>query len=447
MKNMKCYLSLVIFYWLWPNWSTAQVTSDPAGSPLTLDQCIEYALANRPAVRQSALDEEIGEREIKANLAGWLPQLSAQYNLQHYLKMPVTLFPNDNGQLTPRTIGTANSSALNLQLNQALYNNDVLLARRASRYVRTRNDQATTDARINTVVAVSKAFYDILLTQEQLRILDEALARQQKQQQDAMAQYQQGLVDKTDYQRASITLSNTRSDRRRSAESLKFKTAYLKELMGLTPEKPLQLAFDRAQMQQNIPADTTQGVVFANRVEYQQLETLKALQGLNVSYYRYGFLPSVSAFGNYNLVYQDNEFARLYNQSFPNSLVGLSVGVPLFQGTRRLQNLHRARLLDRRLDLDLANLKSQINTEYEQALANYKSDRNEWNVSQNNVTLAQDVYRIIKLQYDEGIKSYLDLITAETDLRTSELNYFNALYRVLASKLDLQRAQGNIPLK
>jgi outer membrane protein TolC len=200
-------------------------------------------------------------------------------------------------------------------------------------------------------------------------------------------------------------------------------------------------------MQQNIPADTTQGVVFANRVEYQQLETLKALQGLNVSYYRYGFLPSVSAFGNYNLVYQNNEFSRLYNQSFPNSLIGLSVGVPLFQGTRRLQNLHRAQLLDRRLDLDLVNLKNQIHTEYEQALANYKSDRNEWNVSRNNVTLAQDVYRIIKLQYDEGIKSYLDLITAETDLRTSELNYFNALYRVLASKLDLQRAQGNIPIK
>jgi outer membrane protein len=444
MKHVSFYLALVIFYWWWAPYTQAQVAPAPPAGALTLDQCIAYALANRPAVRQAGLDEEIGEKEIRASLAGWLPQVSANYNLQHYLKMPVTLFPNDDGQLSPRTIGTANASTLNLQLNQTLYNNDVLLASRAGRYVRNRNSQATAAARINTVVAVSKAFYDILLTEEQLRILDEAILRQQKQQKDALAQYEQGLVDKTDYQRATITLSNPGSDRKRAREAIRAKTAYLQELMGLTPEQGLHLAFDRNQMQQNIPADTTQGVNVANRIEFQQLETLKALQSLNIRYYRYGFLPQVSAFGNYNVVYQNNAFSQLYNQSFPNSLIGLSVGVPIFQGTRRLQNLHRAQLLDRRLDLDVIDLKNQIHSEYEQALANYKSDLNEWNISKNNVAMAQDVYRIIKLQYDEGIKAYLELITAETDLRTTELNYFNALYRVLASKLDLQRAQGQI---
>lgn len=447
MKQVKLCLSLVIFYWLWPLWSQAQVSVDPAAGPLTLEQCVAYALANRPAVRQSLVDAEISERENRIALAGWLPQLSANYNLQHYLKMPVTLFPNDAGQLSPRTIGTANSSTLNLQLSQTLFNNEVLMASRGTRYERARNEQATTYTRINTVVAVSKAFYDVLLTQQQLRILDEAIMRQQKQQKDALAQYQQGLVDKTDYQRASITLSNTRSDRRRSFEAIKAKTAYLKQLMGLAPDKNLLLAFDRQQMQQHIPADTTQGLNYGGRIEFQQLETAKALQGLTINYYRYGFLPSVSAFGSYNRVYQNNDFGRLFNQSFPNSLVGLSVGLPIFQGTRRLQHLRRAQLVDRRLNLEMTDLKNQISTEYEQALGSYKSDLQEWRISQDNVALAQDVYRIIKLQYDEGIKTYLDLITAETDLRTTELNYYNALYRVLASKLDLQRAQGQIPVQ
>ena len=444
MKNIICFLSLVLLCCWWPLASQGQPAS--ATGPLTLDQCIQFALANRPALRQSALDEEIGEREIRAGLAGWLPQLSAHYNLQHYLKMPVTLFPNDEGQLTRRTIGTANSSSMSLQLNQTLFNNDVVLARRGASHVRSRNDQATALTKIHTVVAVSKAFYDILLTQEQLRILDEAILRQQKQQQDAQAQYQQGLVDKTDYQRASITLSNTRSDRRRSQEAIKAKTSFLRELMGLAPDKGLTLAFDRQQMEQSVGADTAQALSYANRMEYRQLETAKALQGLHINYYRYGFLPSVSAFGNYNLVFQNQSFNRLYDQSFPNSLIGLSVGVPLFQGTRRLQQLRRAQLLDRRLDLDVEDLKNQLNTEYQQALANYKSDLQEWTTSRNNVGMAQDVYRILKLQYDEGIRTYLDLITAETDLRTTELNYYNALYQVLASKLDLQRAQGLIPV-
>jgi outer membrane protein TolC len=36
------------------------------------------------------------------------------------------------------------------------------------------------------------------------------------------------------------------------------------------------------------------------------------------------------------------------------------------------------------------------------------------------------------------------VITAETDLRTARINYFNALNQVLAAKVDVQRALGLI---
>lgn len=444
MKRLQLLWCLAVGLLWSPEETAAQVRTDSVAGGLTLEQCLAFALENRPAVQQAQLDERIGEREIRASLAGWLPQLGAQYNLQHYLKMPITLFPNDAGVPTPRTIGVANTSNVLLQANQTLYSNDVLQASRAARFVRLQDDQNTINTKINTVVTVSKAFYDVLLTQEQLRILNEAITRQQKQLNDAKAQYEQGLVDKTDFQRASITLSNILSDRKRALESVKFKHTYLKELMGFAPEKALKLAFNPTQMEGNISVDTTQNVTFANRIEYQQLQTQKQLQGLNINYFRWGFLPTVSAFANYNLVYQNNQFGDLFNQSYPNSLVGLSVGLPIFQGTRRIQNLRRAQLLDQRLDLDILDLRNRITSEYDQALANYKSDLTEWQTTKNNVVLAEDVYRIIKLQYNEGIKTYLDLITAETDLRVTQLNYFNALYRVLASKLDVQRAQGSI---
>ncbi|MGZ3955439.1 MAG: TolC family protein, partial [Flavisolibacter sp.] len=61
-----------------------------------------------------------------------------------------------------------------------------------------------------------------------------------------------------------------------------------------------------------------------------------------------------------------------------------------------------------------------------------------------NVSLAQEVYDVISLQYKAGIKTYLEVINAETDLRTSQINYFNALNQVLAAKVDAQRALGLI---
>jgi outer membrane protein TolC len=54
------------------------------------------------------------------------------------------------------------------------------------------------------------------------------------------------------------------------------------------------------------------------------------------------------------------------------------------------------------------------------------------------------VYDVIQLQYRSGIKSYLEVIASETDLRTAQINYYTAVYQVLASKLDVEKALGQI---
>jgi outer membrane protein TolC len=333
-----------------------------------------------------------------------------------------------------------------LQGTQLLYSNDVLLAARSRRFVRLRNSQNTTNFKIDVVTNVSKAFYDILLTQEQLRILDEAIVRQEKQLKDAFAQYEVGITDKIDYKRATISVKNAYAQRKTTAESLKGKYATLKQLMGYAPENNLALTYDTAQMIQQTRLDTTQQLAFEKRIEVQQLLTQKKLQRLNTDYYRLGFLPTLSGFVNYNRVYQNNDFSVLYDRAFPNSQAGLQLALPIFQGTRRLQNLRIAELEEERVDLDLFDTKNQINSEYEQALATYKSALNDLATQQENARDAQEIYNIVKLQYDEGIKTYLEVIVAETDLRTSQLNYYNSLFNVLASKLDVERALGVIAL-
>ena len=89
-------------------------------------------------------------------------------------------------------------------------------------------------------------------------------------------------------------------------------------------------------------------------------------------------------------------------------------------------------------------LRDSIQSEYTQALANYKSYLNDYYVQHDNLDLATDVYNTIYLQYKAGVKTYLDVIIAESDLRTSQVNYLNALYEVLSSKLDVEKALGTL---
>ncbi len=92
----------------------------------------------------------------------------------------------------------------------------------------------------------------------------------------------------------------------------------------------------------------------------------------------------------------------------------------------------------------MENLENQIGAQYSAAMASYRANMNEWRNAKENMDLSEEVYNTIKLQYDAGVKTYLELMTAETDLKTSQLNYLNALYAVLSSKLDIQKALGTV---
>jgi outer membrane protein len=48
------------------------------------------------------------------------------------------------------------------------------------------------------------------------------------------------------------------------------------------------------------------------------------------------------------------------------------------------------------------------------------------------------------VQYKSGIKTYLDVIVSQNDLISAQINYLDALYQLLTSKIDVQKALGQI---
>lgn len=429
----------------WPCLLKAQAVKDSLPPVVSLQECIRYALKNQPVLKQAVIDEEINERNIGIALSAWLPQVNGTGSYQHYFQLASSPIFNSTTNTTVVTqLGIKNTSALGLGANQTIYNNDVLLASRGARFSRRFYKQNTESTQIDVVSNVSKAFYNLLLSQKQLEIIDANIVRLRRALKDAYQQYQAGVVDKIDYKQATIALNNELSARKQTQETIKANVATLKELMGNADNRTINPVYDSTALVREIAVDTNVVANPTNRIEYQLLETTRSLQNLNVSYYRYGFLPSLSAFGNYNLSYLNNDLRRLYDQSYPNSYAGLTLAIPIFQGTRRLQNLRKARLQVNRADLDLVNSRNAISTEVTQALANYKSSYTELITQKQNVDLANEVYNVVFLQYREGIKTYLDVIIAQSDLRTSQINYNNALFTVLSSKVDLQRALGTL---
>lgn len=419
---------------------SAIAQSKDSSSTKTLEDCIKYALDNQTNIRQALIDEQITDREIRSQLSEWYPQINFSGNYQYNFQKSVGIF---NGTASP--VGTTNQSGAYFGLNQNIFNRDVIVAQQSAKDVRLSAKQNTINNRIAVVANVSKAFYDLLLSKQQIALLDTDIVLLSRSLKDAYNQYKGGIVDKTDYQRATITLNNANANRKTVLETQKSRLAVLKLFMSYPTDNGLDVVFDSARMKAEVLSfDTLQEVDIKNRIEFQQLVTEKRLYEYNLKYYKWGFLPTVSAFGEYNLNYYNDQFKGLYQNNYPNSYAGLSVTIPLFTGTKRIQQVRIAQLQIDRLNYNFTSLADSIRTQYVEALSSFKADLNNYYEQKANMDLAREVYNIIQLQYRSGIKTYLDVVVANNDLFSAQVNYTNAIFQVLSDRIDVERALGTL---
>lgn len=412
---------------------------------LSLRQCIAYALQHQPGLQQSLVRASIAKASNAISLSGWYPQVGVTANFNHYLQRPTSL-SNINGVETPVQTSVINTSTPALGVTQTIFNPALVYAAKVAPFNLKAAEQSIDSSKIDLVANVSKMFYSLLLTLQQIDVLQEDTARLGESMRTAYHQYIGGIVDETDYLQATISLNTSMVQLKQADESVWPQYASLKQFMGYPPEGQFNVIYDSTEMLKDIPIDTTAQLQYENRIEFKQLAVQKKQQHQLTNYYQKFFLlPTLSAFYNYNYAFQNNAFTMLYNTVYPNSIVGLTLSLPVFTGFSRTQNLRRSRLQEQILDWNETGLKSSIYTEYATALANYKSNVYNMRQMKDNVTMAKRVYFVVDLQYKQGIVPYLNVITAESNLRTAQLTYLNALFQTLSSKIDWQKAMGVLP--
>ncbi len=407
----------------------------------SLQNLIDYAIAHQPLVQQASINQDVTELQIKNRLADWYPQVNFNYNYQRNFELPVNIIGGNHVRF-----GVNNTSALQLTATQNIFNKNALLASHTKNDLKLVASKQTENAKINLISDVSKNYYDILATQEQLKITGQTIIMLSGSLKDARARYDAGVADKTDYHRATIALNNAIASKKGIEQTLYAKIADLKYLVGYPAKEDLSFSHDSIAFAQEIYLDTSRPASYTSRVEYQQLQAQLRLQEANVKYNKWSYIPTISANGAYIRNFLNDNFSKLYSQSFPSSYAALTLGFPIFQGGKRKNNI---KIAERQVDqarLSLVNFVNLASSEYETAIAQYKASMANFVALKENVKMAEEVHRIIALQYREGIKNYLELITAQTDLLAAQINYYNAMYSLLSSKIDVQKAEGTIDI-
>ena len=431
-----------------PSWAQQ---ADSISYNLSLKEAIDYAQTHQSAILNAKLDQEIAKNTVRQTIGIGLPQISGNANFQDFIKVPTNLLPGEffgqPGTQVPVQFGVKYQSLVGLDLNQLIFDGSYIVGLQAAKTYKELSNKNLRRNRIETAVAVSKAYYSVLVSNAQLQLLDANISRLKKSLNDTEALFKNGFVEKIDVDRLKVLNNNLETERENVIGLLDLNVNLLKFQMGMPIQIPLTLldTIDSLQgLEQTALTTAVDTNAYQTRIEYSLLETQKRVNQFDLRRYKSQYLPSLSAFANSSQSFQSNSFSMLFDQSFPATVVGLRLSVPLISGGQKLYQVRNARLQVQKTDNDLVNLRNGINLEISQAQTTYLNGVRSLDNQNRNMELATEVLRVSKIKYEQGVGSSIEVTTAETSLKEAQNNYITALYDLLINKINLDRASGKI---
>ena len=443
---MKYNYLILIFCLFYVIPAKAQLTDSI--TKFSLQEAIDYAQSHQSSILNASIDEEIAKNTVKRTIGIGLPQLNGNVNFQDFLKIPTNLLPGEifgkPGTQIPVQFGVQYQSSYGLELSQLLFDGSYLVGLQASKTFKELSNKNLKRSRIETAVGVTKAYYSVLVSNEQLSLLDANIDRLKKSFKDTQALFANGFVEKIDVDRLTVLNNNLETERGNVIRLLELNMNLLKFQMGMTIQSKLVLKDSIRSLQVAEFLAVKDTAAYQNRIEYSLLETQKKLNELDLKRYKSLFLPSLAAFGTTSRSFQSNEFLNLIDRSFPATIIGFRLSVPLLSGGVKAYQVRNAKLEVLKTENNLVNLKNGINLEVEQAQTIYRNGLKSLENQKRNMELAKEVLRVTKIKYEQGVGSSIEVTTAETSLKESQNNYINALYDLLINKVNMDRALGKI---
>lgn len=423
----------------------------------SLNEAIKFAVDNNINVKNSGLDALSSEARIQEIRGVALPQVSVAGQLTDNLIiqrafLPAKFFnPNAADSDPPIAVqfGVAYSGSATGSLNQLLFDASYRLGLKAAEAYRQLAQKNITASKITVAEQVAKAYYGVLVNEQQIKLLDLNIARVDTLFRNTQALNKQGFAEKIDVSRLEVQVNNLKAERQNVKNLVELSYYLLKFQMGLGINDNITLT----EQIQDIDLDAVEraNVVtaadfdYSQRIEFSTLQSQIQLADYDVQGIAKLYYPRLTAFANYGYNTGRNKFSELVGSPwFNSSVIGLNLSVPVFDGFQKKYQAQQKRFTLQKAQNNGQLLKNSIDLQIRQTTITLGNSLQTLRTQKRNVELAQEVARVTKIKYQEGVGSNIEVLDAENSYRQAQTNYFGSLYNFLQTKVDADKANGKL---
>ena len=453
----------------------------PGSGVLPLRSAVEFALANSAQLQAARSALNIAGHQIREAYSGVYPQVSVEASYVRTLGgVEQVVSDGVASQREPQGVDSTWSGSL--RLNQTALDFRVFTGLDAAEGLRGLRTEELRGAAQQVVDQVRQRYFDTLLAQEQVRLMEQSIARLEHTRRETRVRHREGFAGDDELLRLEVQLAGLQAQRLWAGSRVAAARGALLVAMGTDPLQVPELQGTLSELRldsgaANLPANADllatsgagalagagaeqlQQIAMVNRSDLRQLRALHGLGEVQIRVQQAEYLPIVRAFGSVDFSMadedEDDEFGRPggspsgpaeHTQWRVSTSAGLTVQWQLFSGfardSRAAQRREELRQTADRLRQAERVMWNQVHTlvgSLEAAAARAASRLRA-------IEQAGESYEIAAARYRAGVGSQLEVSAAEATLLEAQVNYAEAVRDYLSAASGLELAIGRMPL-
>ena len=406
----------------------------------TMQECIDYAMANNITLQKSKLQKQSATEDLKGSKGALLPTLSASTN------QSVGYQPwKDSG------VSTVTNGMVNTKVDKSYYNGSYAVNAQWTVWNGGRNtntiklnqiaeDEAElqTKETANTIQErIAQLYTQILYLAENVKVNEQMLETAKKNEERGQEMVSVGKMSKADLaqltaQRATdeYNIVETRS------QLLNYKLQ-LKQLLEITDETEFDVAIPEITdtvVLQEVPA--LQGVyeqALLNRPEIERSKLAIKSSDVSLSIAKAGWLPSISMSGSLGTStnsLSSNGWGKQMKTNF-DAMAGVSVSVPIFDGRSTKTSVNKAKIQQQSAKLDLLDQQKTLYSTIQEYWLNALTNQQKYKAASATVESEQQSFDLLQEQFRLGLKNIVELMTGKDNLLSAQQNQLQSKYQTI----------------
>jgi len=397
----------------------------------TLQECVAYALENNISVKQSALDVESAEIERSDAIGNFIPSLNANANLSSNGGLSIN--PTNNRFENTRFTSVSGGASTSLTLFDGLRNFRQLERSKLSKLASQYSLELMKD---DIALFVANSYLQVLFNKQNLEVLRAQSTITENQLSRTQDLVDAGVLPKGDLLEIQATAANEQQRIIVAENNVQISLISLAQLLLIKDYQNFDIVESEYEIVGNeILAKSPYELIEKakeERYEIKIAEEQKLIAEKDVQIAKGAYLPTLSAFYNYNTRYSDND---AFNRDFTQQLYendgtsyGLQLSVPILNGfgtrnqvKRNMINVERAAFRLEQAELDLEANVYQAYVDAQGALKAYEA-------AQAALDAQDQAYLYATERFDVGLTNAFDFSQSKVRLENAQTELLRTKY-------------------